>query len=103
MVHKVELDNIFWEILNNDKDLNDFLRHVLIFMRPDLEKKSTGSTFKAINKNVLETVSIPFGKKSNLLTIASRLEAINEIKKQVQTNIQSLKNMQKKLVNQIFG
>jgi type I restriction enzyme S subunit len=86
-----------------DKELNNFLKHLLIFLRPDLEKKSTGSTFKAINKHVLETVSIPFGKKNELLSIASRLEAMDNVKKKMQSNIQTVKCVQKQIINQIFG
>ncbi len=86
-----------------DKDLNVFLKHVLIFLKPDLEKKSTGSTFKAINKQVLETVDIPFDEKDLLLNIADRLEMIMSVKKQVQSNIENIRVIQKQIINQIFA
>jgi type I restriction enzyme S subunit len=86
-----------------DKDLNDFLKHVLIFLRADLEKKSTGSTFKAINKQVLETIGVPFGDKDLLLAVSGRLEKMTDVKKQVQINAENIKRIQKQIINQIFG
>lgn len=86
-----------------DKDLNAFLKHVLIFLRADLEKKSTGSTFKAINKQVLETIGVPYGDKDLLLAISGRLERMTEVKKQVQVNSEDIKRIQKQIINQIFG
>jgi type I restriction enzyme S subunit len=86
-----------------DKDLNTFLRHVLIFLRADLEKKSTGSTFKAINKQVLEMIGIPFGDKDLLLAVSGRLEKMTDVKKQVQINAENIKRIQKQIINQMFG
>ena len=86
-----------------DKDLNVFLKHVLIFLRSDMEKKSTGSTFKAINKHVLETISVPFGDKGSLLTVSGRLEKITDIRKHIQVNIENIRRIQKQIINQIFG
>ncbi len=86
-----------------DKELNIFLKHMLIFLKPELEKKSTGSTFKAINKQVLETVDIPFNDKELLLNIADRLEMIMSVKKQVQSNIENIRVIQKQIINQVFA
>jgi len=86
-----------------DKNLNAFLKHVLIFLRADLEKKSTGSTFKAINKQVLEMIDVPFGDKDLLLAVSGRLEKITDVKKQVQINADDIKRIQKQIINQIFG
>jgi len=86
-----------------DKDLNAFLKHVLIFLRADLEKKSTGSTFKAINKQVLEMIGVPFGDKDLLLAVSGRLEKMTDVKKQVQVNAENIKRIQKQIINQMFG
>jgi len=86
-----------------DKELNVFLKHVLIFLKPELEKKSTGSTFKAINKQVLETVDIPFDDKDSLLKIADRLEIMTSARKQIQSSIENTMRIQKQIINQIFG
>lgn len=86
-----------------DKELNVFLKHMLVFLRAEMEKNSTGSTFKAINKRVLEMINIPFGDKDVLLALSGRLETMATNKKKVQINIENIKGIQKQIINQMFG
>ncbi|HHT9114989.1 MAG: restriction endonuclease subunit S [Planctomycetes bacterium] len=87
----------------NDEDLNKYLKHALIFLRTDMERVSTGSTFKAINKSVLESLEIPFREKPSMVSLSNKLEKMTIVKKGIQSNIQHIKSIQKQIINKIFG
>ena len=60
------------------KGSNIFLFYLLKYFKQIIEKEGTGSTFKAINKNRLENVKIPWPSLEEQQKIASILSTVDE-------------------------
>lgn len=67
---------------------NKFLYYYLITMKEELNSKATGSTFKAINKSILEEVTIPnisIDKQNNIVKVLDKAqELIDKRKEQIE-------------------
>lgn len=60
---------------------NKFLFYLLRFLKPEIENKGTGSTFKAISKSILHDLIIPLPPLETQKKIVSILEKAEETKK----------------------
>lgn len=85
-----------------DEFLRDYVYNFLKFARVELEKKSTGSTFKAVNKDVLSSLKLLIPSNSILVKNSNRLNSILASNEKLETKITASQSLQKSLVNQIF-
>ncbi|AKB36697.1 Type I restriction-modification system, specificity subunit S [Methanosarcina siciliae C2J] len=60
---------------------NKFLFYLLRYLKPEIESKGTGSTFKAISKSILHDLIIPLPPLETQQKIVSILEKAEETKK----------------------
>lgn len=86
----------------DDTFLRDYVFNFLKFSRTELEKRSTGSTFKAINKDTLSSLRLIIPDKELLLQNVNELNAIIDIQRQLDLKIESSQSLQKSLINQVF-
>lgn len=89
-------------LIINDESLRDYVFNFLKFARVVLEKKSTGSTFKAINKDVLSSLKLLIPSDSILAENSNRLNSILDINEKLRIRIKASQSLQKSLINQIF-
>jgi type I restriction enzyme S subunit len=85
-----------------DESLRDYVYNFLKFARVELEKKSTGSTFKAVNKDVLSSLKLLIPSNSVLIENSNRLNSILASNEKLETKITASQSLQKSLINQIF-
>ena len=76
---------------------NDYLRFLLQSKKTDLDRISTGSTFKAINSNDLKNLEVPSSEKD----ISSLLEC-EKIITGLKQCIQDSKQIKQELINKIY-
>ena len=74
----------------------------LKFARFELELNSTGSTFKAINKDILSSLKLIIPEKGMLEDNSNKLYRILKTNDLITSKIASSKSLQKSLINQIF-
>lgn len=83
-------------------DLRNYVYNFLKYARHELEKNSTGSTFKAINKDTLSSLKCIIPNDDDLLINSKKLNVVlNSIKIQ-KNRIISSQSLQKSLINQVF-
>ena len=79
---------------------NDYLRYFLIYSKESLEKQSTGSTFKAVNRDIIQNLLIPIGHDINSnIEILQRCENAYQIQKE---QIAISTKLKQGLINEIF-
>lgn len=86
----------------DDTFLRDYVFNFLKFSRTELEKRSTGSTFKAINKDILSSLRLIIPNKELLIQNVNELNVIIDIQRQLDLKISSSQSLQKSLINQVF-
>lgn len=79
-----------------------FLKYLLKYNRRELEKVSTGSTFKAINKDNLRNLIVPKFNQNDMSNIVSRIEYFEASIDDSELSICNLKSIERSLINQIF-
>ncbi len=84
------------------KSLPYFLFYYLQYSKKRIEDEGTGSTFKAINKSVLEHLKIPLPVLSEQQKIAAVLSKIQQSIEQQYKIIQITKELKKSLMNRLF-
>lgn len=82
--------------------LRNYVYNFLKYSRFELEKNSTGSTFKAINKNTLSSLKITIPKEAELKDNSNKLNSIIDTTELVANKITSSKALQRSLINIIF-
>jgi type I restriction enzyme, S subunit len=85
-----------------DKVLRDYVFNFLKYSRHELEKNSTGSTFKAINKDTLSSLNCIIPDENTLKNNSQKLNSILSSIESFSGKIKSSKALQKSLINQIF-
>lgn len=85
-----------------NETLRYYIYYFLKFARLELEKKSTGSTFKAVNKDVLSSITCIVPEENELIKSTEKLKLILYSNELLETKIESSKALQKSLINQIF-
>ena len=81
---------------------NLFLFYILNFLKPEIEKEGTGSTFKAINKSKLQEFKIPLPPLPEQHRIAAVLSAVQDAKEKSGTVIAAAKSLKKSLMRHLF-
>ena len=82
--------------------LRDYVYNFLKYARFELEKNSTGSTFKAINKDALSSLKLIIPDDNVLIENSNKLNSILNTNEFVLNKISNSKALQKSLINQIF-
>jgi type I restriction enzyme S subunit len=85
-----------------DNSLREYIYNFLKFSRHELDKKSTGSTFKAINKDILASLKLRIPLDDIIEQNTIKLNTIIDSIKKLESKIASSKALQKSLINQIF-
>lgn len=81
---------------------NNYLFYLLRYMQPLIASYGTGTTFKSINKSILETVDIPTPPLEEQKKIAAVLSTVqNAIEKKTEL-ISSLLNLKESLLRKVF-
>lgn len=83
-------------------DLRDYVFNFLKFSRDELEKNSTGSTFKAINKHTLSSLKCMIPNDKTLNVNSRKLNSILMASELITNKVKESKALQKSLINQIF-
>jgi type I restriction enzyme S subunit len=84
------------------ENLRNYVHNFLKYARFELEKNSTGSTFKAINKDTLSSLKLIIPEKKVLEDNSKKLSSIIEATELFSSKISSSKALQKSLINQVF-
>jgi len=87
--------------IENDS-LRSYVYNFLRFSRYELDKHSTGSTFKAINKAALSTIKIVIPTELELIDNSNNLKKLINSKERLEIQIASSKTLQKSLINKVF-
>lgn len=85
-----------------DRALRDYIFNFLKFARTELERNSTGSTFKAINKDVLSSLKCVIPEKSVLDDNARKLNKIQINRDLLEKSSSSCGSLKKVIINQMF-
>jgi len=81
---------------------NDFLFYFLLNAKSHLEEKGTGSTFKSINKSVLQSFLIPLPPLAEQRAIAHVLRTVQKAKEATERVIAALRELKKSLMRYLF-
>jgi type I restriction enzyme S subunit len=86
----------------NEYGYNEYLFYCLQFLKPLLEKEGYGSTFKAINKEVLTKFQIPLPPLEEQKAIAGILSTVQSAIEKTEKVINALKNLKKSMMKHLF-
>lgn len=86
----------------DSKELRNYVFNFLKFSKQELDKRSTGSTFKAINKETLSSLKLILPSENDILKNSTVLYSITLTHESIITNISTSHSLQKSLINQIF-
>jgi type I restriction enzyme S subunit len=86
----------------NEYGCNEYLFYCLQFLKPLLEKEGYGSTFKAINKEVLTKFQIPLPPLEEQKAIAGILSTVQSAIEKTEKVINALKNLKKSMMKHLF-
>lgn len=85
-----------------DESLRSYVFNFLKYSKNELDKRSTGSTFKAVNKNALSNLKIAVPSKNKIHINSNVLNSLLVLSKDITLKITSSQSLQKSLINQIF-
>lgn len=83
-------------------NINDYIKHMLFYLRPELERRGTGSTFKAINKDGVQDILIPFVSEKEALIFSKRLNSVEKIIKDSKKYLNETGFLKMSIINSIF-
>ena len=81
---------------------NIFLFYLLKYLKSEIEREGTGSTFKEINKSKLQEFKIPLPPLSEQKKIAAVLSAVQEAKEKTEAVIKATKELKTSLMKHLF-
>ena len=81
----------------------DYLEHYLRFRKPELERRGTGSTFKAVGKKAFEEMTLPIVPMEEQTGIARRLSGVVELKESALSLIEELDDLVKSRFVEMLG
>lgn len=85
-----------------NEDLRNYIYNFLKYARHELEKNSTGSTFKAINKDVLSSLKCVIPNSDVLKINSDKLKIVLQSTDLQKSRVVNSKSLQKSLINQVF-
>lgn len=85
-----------------DESLRNYIFNFLKFSKNELDKRSTGSTFKAINKNALSNLKIVIPSNDKIRLNSNVLDSLLDAERSSISKIKNSQSLQKSLINQIF-
>lgn len=85
-----------------DESLRNFIFNFLKYSKSEMEKNSTGSTFKAINKDTLSALKCNIPESKELQSYSSKFNTIASTLNFQRVKISSSQGLQKSLINQLF-
>ncbi|TMS82210.1 restriction endonuclease subunit S [Pseudoalteromonas sp. S554] len=89
-------------IVIDDPNLRKFIYNFLKFEKSELERNSTGSTFKSVNKDVLSSLTVAVSKDAELNVSIDKINSITKSIDYSLNKIDSSKTLQKSIINQVF-
>ncbi len=90
-------------IVVQENNLREYLYEFLYYSRYELEKKSSGSTFKSINKDILESLPIYLPNNEEIKNSVKVFNHMKKNKNNIQSKLHSSQALLKVLINEIFG
>lgn len=85
-----------------NSSLRDYVYNFLKYARQELERNSTGSTFKAINKDILSSLKFVIPDENTLESNSAKLNSILRTKELQKDMIEKSQSLLKSLINQVF-
>jgi type I restriction enzyme S subunit len=85
-----------------NKSLRNYVFNFLKFSKTELHKRSTGSTFKAVNKDALSTLKLSIPSEKVIQENSNKLTVILSTIENLKSKITSSQSLQKSLINQVF-
>ena len=86
-----------------DAATRDYLEHYLRYKRPELERRGTGSTFKAVGKKVFAEMTLPIVSVDEQSEIAKKLNNALELQEEAASQISMLDELVKSRFVEMFG
>ena len=84
------------------EDLRNYVYNFLKYVRHELEKNSTGTTFKAINKDTLSSLKCIVPNDDVLFNNSNKLNVVLNSIELLKNRIMNSQSLQKSIINQIF-
>ena len=84
------------------EDLRNYVYNFLKYARHELEKNSTGTTFKAINKDTLSSLKCIIPNDDVLFNNSNKLNVVLNSIELLKNRIMNSQSLQKSIINQIF-
>lgn len=84
------------------EDLRNYVYNFLKYARHELDKNSTGTTFKAINKDTLSSLKCIIPNDDVLFNNSNKLNVVLNSIELLKNRIMNSKSLQKSIINQIF-
>ncbi|MBR3224063.1 MAG: restriction endonuclease subunit S [Atopobiaceae bacterium] len=78
-----------------DAATRDYLEHYLRYKRPELERRGTGSTFKAVGKKIFAEMTLPIVSVDEQSEIAKKLNNALELQEEAASQISMLDELVK--------
>lgn len=85
-----------------NESLRNYVFNFLKYSKTELDKRSTGSTFKAVNKEALSTLNLVIPSENLIQENSNKLSMILCTIENLNSKIKSSQSLQKSLINQIF-
>ena len=86
-----------------DAATRDYLEHYLRYKRPELERRGTGSTFKAVGKKIFAEMTLPIVSVDEQSEIAKKLNNALELQEEAASQISMLDELVKSRFVEMFG
>lgn len=101
-LEKVTTNQGFQSIFVNEKNYNEFIYYLLDYIKPELIKKATGSTFLEIGAKSLKEISTKLPTLEEQQKIANFLSSIDSKIENIEKELERLKEFKKGLLQQMF-
>ena len=85
-----------------NESLRNYVFNFLKYSKTELDKRSTGSTFKAVNKDALSTLNLRIPTEKVIQENSNKLSVILSTIQNSKSKINSSLSLQKSLINQVF-
>ncbi len=86
-----------------NESLRNYVFNFLKYSKTELDKRSTGSTFKAVNKDALSTLKLRLPTEKVIQENSNKLSVILSTIENSKSQINSSLSLQKSLINQVFS